>query len=96
MIKKLMTLILVSMLTIGFVAQMSSAIETETRSYVKAFYPDKKAAYSGEESPAYTRFATSEGFTLVPSITYDNEAEDMYLISTANGNSGGNGYIKKL
>jgi len=64
--------------------------------YRTVFVIDKMAAYSGEESPAYTRFATTQGFTLVPSITYDTTAEDMYLISTANGNSGGNGYIRKF
>jgi PKD repeat protein len=64
--------------------------------YRTVFVIDKMAAYNGDEAPSYTRFVTSEGFTLVPSLTYDTAAEDMYLICTSNGNSGGNGYIKKF
>lgn len=64
--------------------------------YRTVFVIDKMALYNGSDSPDYTRFATSEAFTLVPSYTYDNDAEDMYLIATSNGNSGGYGYIKKF
>lgn len=64
--------------------------------YRTVFAIDKKAVYNGEDSPNHTRFATTEAFTLVPSITYDPNEEDMYLISTSNGNSGGYGYIKKF
>jgi len=64
--------------------------------YSTVFVIDKMAAYNGEESPDYTRFATTDGFTLVPSYTYDTTAEDMYLICTSDGNSNGYGYIKKF
>jgi len=64
--------------------------------YRTVFVFDKMAAYNGDDNVNFTRFATSQGFTLVPSITYDNEVEDQYLISTSNGNSGGYGYIQKF
>jgi len=64
--------------------------------YRTIFVFDKIAAYNGEENVPYTRFATSEAFTIVPSITYDSSAEDMYCIATSNGNSAGYGYIKKF
>ncbi len=50
------------------------------------------AMYAGEEVPDFTRF-TTRGFTLVPAITFDADEEDVYLISSANGDQGGNGYI---
>ncbi len=61
--------------------------------YRTVFVFDKQAMFDGADSPQYTRFATSQGFTLVPAITYDEAEEDVYLISSANGNQGGNGYI---
>ena len=64
--------------------------------YRTVFTFDKMAVYNGDETIEFTRFATSEGFTLVPSITYDTVVEDQYLISTSNGNNGGMGYIKKF
>ena len=64
--------------------------------YRTVFTFDKLAVYNGDETIEYTRFATTQGFTLVPSITYDTVVEDQYLISTSNGNTGGMGYIKKF
>lgn len=65
--------------------------------YYRTVYTfDKMAAYNGDETLNYTRFVTSEGFTIVPSITYDNEVEDQYLIATSDGNYNGYGYIKKF
>ncbi len=64
--------------------------------YRTVFVFDKSAAYNGEETVPYTRFATGEAFTIVPSVTYDSTAEDMYCLATSNGNSGGYGYIKKF
>lgn len=65
--------------------------------YYRTVYTfDKMAAYNGDESINSHRFVTSEGFTLVPSITYDNETEDQYLIATGNGDQNGYGYIKKF
>ncbi len=65
--------------------------------YYRTVYTfDKMAAYNGAKNLQYTRFTTSEGFTLVPSITYDNEVEDQYLIATSDGNYNGYGYIKKF
>lgn len=61
--------------------------------YRTVYVFDKQAMYQGESSPGFTRFATSQGFTLVPAITYDEEEENIYLISSANGNQGGSGYI---
>lgn len=64
--------------------------------YRTVFVIDKVAAYNGETNVPYTRFATSAAFTLVPSITYDSTAENIYLIASDNGSSGGYGYIKKF
>ena len=64
--------------------------------YRTVFVIDKQAAYAGAETIPYTRFATGEAFTIVPSITYDSLSEDMYCIATSSGNSGGYGYIKKF
>lgn len=64
--------------------------------YRTVFTFDKMALYNGDETIEFTRFATNESFTLVPSITYDTVVEDQYLISTSNGNNNGMGYIKKF
>jgi len=64
--------------------------------YRTVFTFDKMAVYNGEETVEFTRFATTEGFTLVPAITYDTLVEDQYLLSTSSGNNGGMGYIKKF
>jgi PKD repeat protein len=61
--------------------------------YRTVFVFDKQAMFDGAEAPQYTRFATSQGFTLVPAITYDADEPNVYLISSANGDTGGNGYI---
>jgi PKD repeat protein len=61
--------------------------------YRTVFVFDKQAMYDGIAEPQYTRFATSQGFTLVPAITFDAGEENVYLISSADGNTGGNGYI---
>ena len=61
--------------------------------YRTVFVFDKMAAYNGDDNVNFTRFATTQGFTIVPSITYDTVVEDQYCVSTSNGNSGGNGYI---
>ncbi|MDP2724307.1 MAG: PKD domain-containing protein [Bacteroidales bacterium] len=64
--------------------------------YRTVFVFDKMAAYNGDEDINFTRFTTYEGFTLVPSVTYDNETEDQYLIATGDGDQNGYGYIKKF
>lgn len=57
------------------------------------FAIDKMAAYNGEENPTVSRFTTQIGSAIVPSFTYDPQQEELYLISTGNGNDEGNGYI---
>jgi PKD repeat protein len=64
--------------------------------YRTVFVFDKMAVYNGDDDVNFTRFATTQGFTIVPSITYDTIVEDQYLISTSNGNTGGMGYINKF
>lgn len=61
--------------------------------YSTVYIFDKHAMYAGIESVPFTRFATSLGFTLVPAITFDPEEENLYMVSSANSNSGGSGYI---
>lgn len=62
--------------------------------YSTVYVFDKMAMYAGAEVPDFTRFTTTQGFTLVPAITFDADEEDVYLISSANGDQGGNGYIR--
>jgi PKD repeat protein len=62
--------------------------------YRTVFTFDKMAVYNGDETLEFNRFATTQGFTIVPSITYDTIVEDQYFVSTSSGNSNGNGYIQ--
>lgn len=61
--------------------------------YRTVYVFDKQAMYNGDAEPQFTRFSTTQGFTLVPAITYDAGEENIYLVSAANGNQGGMGYI---
>lgn len=61
--------------------------------YSTVYVFDKQAMYAGQPQPGFTRFATNAGFTLVPAITFDQDEQDIFLISSANGNQGGMGYI---
>lgn len=62
--------------------------------YSTVYVFDKHAMYAGDETPNFTRFTTNQGFTLVPAVTFDTDEETVYLVSSANGNQGGNGYIR--
>ena len=64
--------------------------------YRTVFVFNKQEALDGAEELSYTRFATTEGFTIVPAVTYDTTLEQIYLISAASGNSNGYGFIKKF
>ena len=61
--------------------------------YNVLFVFDKAALYNNAEEVSYTRFSIFNGFTIVPSIVYDPDLEDMYMVNNAGGNSGGNGYL---
>ncbi|HMM12489.1 MAG TPA: PKD domain-containing protein [Bacteroidales bacterium] len=61
--------------------------------YSTVYVFDKQAMYSGQPNAGFTRFATNAGFTLVPAITFDQDETDSYLISSANGDVQGVGYI---
>ncbi|MBK9290214.1 MAG: PKD domain-containing protein [Bacteroidetes bacterium] len=61
--------------------------------YSTVYVFDKQAMYAGLPQPGFSRFATNDGFTLVPAITFDQDEQDIYLISSANGNIQGMGYI---
>lgn len=62
-------------------------------SYRTVYIFDKQAMLNGEPEPFFTRIATTQGFTIVPAITYDEDEQDIYCVASANGNQGGNGYI---
>ncbi len=64
--------------------------------YRTVFVFNKQDAYDGVANLPYTRFATTQGFTIAPAACYDTTLEDEYLISAADGNSNGYGYIKKF
>ncbi len=57
------------------------------------FAIDLQAVINGEENPTYGRFTTTLGSAIVPSFTYDPDQEEMYLVSTGDGNDEGYGYI---
>ena len=61
--------------------------------YSVLFVINKADLYEGQPEVQYSRFAIYDGFTIVPAETFDNNAEDMYMISNAGGNSGGYGYL---
>jgi hypothetical protein len=61
--------------------------------YSTVYVFDKQAMYAGQPQAGFSRFATNDGFTLVPSITFDQEEPDVYLVASANGNIQGFGYI---
>ena len=62
--------------------------------YVAAFIFDKHQLYENSDVIEYTRVELSDGFTVVPAVTYDPNQEDIYMVNNAGGNSGGSGYIK--
>jgi PKD repeat protein len=65
--------------------------------YRTVFAINKKAAVDGDEQLPYTRFVTTDAFTIVPAVTYDTALEQIYMIASADGNSeDGYGYIKKF
>lgn len=64
--------------------------------YYVVFAMDKMAAYNGEASPMVHRFTYNDGSALVPAYTYDPDMEDLYYVSTADGNTNGYGYINKF
>ncbi len=57
------------------------------------FAMDKMAAYAGEEDPTVSRFTTTLGSAIVPAFTYDSVSEEMFLISTGDGNADDYGYV---
>lgn len=61
--------------------------------YRTVFVFDKQTMYDGLPDPSFTRFTTTQGFTLVPATTYDVDEPNVYLVAAANGNQGGSGYI---
>ncbi len=63
--------------------------------YRTVYVFDKHALYAGTPNSPYTRFATTQGFTIVPAYTFDNEVEELYMVSTGNGNQGGSGFIQQ-
>jgi PKD repeat protein len=56
---------------------------------------DKSDLYAGDPNAAFTRLVPSNGFTIAPAMTYDDELEDLYCVTNVSGNSGGDGYIRK-
>ncbi len=57
------------------------------------FAMDKMAAYAGEDEPVVSRFTTTLCSAIVPAFTYDQASDDLYLVSTGDGNDNGFGYI---
>ncbi|MEJ2596525.1 MAG: PKD domain-containing protein, partial [bacterium] len=57
------------------------------------FAIDKVAAMNGEDAPVVSRFTTQLGSAIVPAFTYDPDVEELYLVSTGDGNDDGYGYV---
>jgi PKD repeat protein len=61
--------------------------------YNVLFVIDKSDLYNNAAEVGYSRFEMDDAFTVVPAITYDPDLNEMYMISSATGNSGGSGYL---
>ena len=61
--------------------------------YNVLFVINKSDLYNNASEVNYSRFQMYDAFTVVPAITYDAALEEMYMISSATGNSGGSGYL---
>lgn len=76
-------------ITIGGIMRNSSFEAVE----FVVFAMDKMSAYAGDEEPVFSRFTTTLGSAIVPAFTYDSVSEEMYLISTGDGNVDDYGYV---
>ncbi|MBP6977832.1 MAG: PKD domain-containing protein [Bacteroidales bacterium] len=56
---------------------------------------EKDDLYAGISEPAYARIVPSNGFTIAPSMTYDPNMPNIYLITNYDGSVGGSGYLRK-
>ena len=63
-------------------------------SNVKGFILNRSTIYSGSSGTVNTFTDASGTFTLSAAKTYDNTTTTEYLLSSYNGNSGGNGFVK--
>jgi len=61
--------------------------------YTSLFVLDKWDLYNNSPVANYSRFEINDGFTLVPSFTYDTIEEDIYIVNNAGGNVNGKGYL---
>jgi len=65
-------------------------------SYVAIYVFNKSDLYAGVADVENTRFVNYTVMTLAPATVYDTEGEDMYLVANLDGNSGGQGIIRKF
>lgn len=76
---------------------VSGNMFTSNNSFLNAavWVIDKNDLYEGDPDAAFTRLIPSNGFTIAPAMTYDEDLEDIYCVTNVSGNSGGDGYIRK-
>ncbi|MDD5507588.1 MAG: PKD domain-containing protein [Bacteroidales bacterium] len=76
---------------------VSGNMFTSNNSFMNAavWVINKDDLYDGIPNAAFTRLVPSNGFTIAPAMTYDDELEDIYCVTNVSGNSAGDGYIRK-
>jgi PKD repeat protein len=61
--------------------------------YVALYVLNKQDLYNNATEINFDRFSIYNGFTLVPSVNYDEEEEDIFMVHNAGGNISGFGYL---
>jgi PKD repeat protein len=61
--------------------------------HVALYVFNKQDLYNNAFEIDYTRFKIYNGFTLVPSVNYDQEEDDIFMVHNAGGNISGYGYL---
>ncbi len=76
---------------------VSGNMFTASNSYQNAalWVIEKDDLYAGIHEPSYARIIPSNGFTIAPSMTFDPDMENIYLITNYDGSVGGSGYLRK-
>ncbi|MFU8844967.1 MAG: hypothetical protein ACNA7V_14275, partial [Bacteroidales bacterium] len=61
--------------------------------YAALYIFNIKHLYEFNPGAEFTRYEVYDGFSLIPSATFDEDEEDIYIVDNTNGNLNGSGYI---
>jgi PKD repeat protein len=61
--------------------------------YAALYIFNIKQLYEFNPGVEFTRYEVYDGFSLIPSATFDKDEEDIYIVDNTNGNLDGKGYI---